>query len=178
MTAAIKAGSEVDTMCNKCELKLAHTVIAVVGTRIARVRCNTCQTEHAYRDGTAKPRAARAKKASAPAKVVISFAERLERKPGRKPTPYSTKHTFVAEEIVEHPTFGLGIVNTVREDKIDVAFKAFEKTLIHGKGGPGVPRPVIDAPKNPSPSSPQAPSIPTDKPVAAEADASSEPSAQ
>lgn len=141
MTAAIKAGSEVDTMCNRCELVLAHTVIAVVGTRIARVRCNTCQTEHAFRDAAdAKAKAARARrKAEAtPKKVVISFAERIASKPGVKPKPYSPKLTFAVDEVVEHPTFGLGIVSTVRGDKIDVAFKAFEKTLAHGRGGPAV----------------------------------------
>ncbi len=152
MTAVIKAGSEVDTMCNKCELNLAHTVIAVVGPKIIRVRCNTCQTEHAFRDPAgAKARSvARAKKAAAPAKVVISFAERVEAKPGSKPKAYSVKQTFVAEDIIEHPSFGLGIVNAVRGDKIDVAFKAFEKTLVHGKGNPETPKAAEPGPSEPA----------------------------
>ncbi|MBX7116075.1 MAG: hypothetical protein K1X64_17225 [Myxococcaceae bacterium] len=156
MTAVIKAGSEVDTLCNKCELNLAHTVIAVVGPKIIRVRCNTCQTEHAYRDPAgAKARAAsRARKAAAPAKVVISFAERLEAKPGTQPKSYSVKQTFAVDEVINHPTFGLGIVNAVRGDKIDVAFKAFEKTLVHGKGSPEAPKPVVEPASAPTTSEP------------------------
>jgi hypothetical protein len=45
----IKVGGEVDALCNKCELTLAHTVIAMVGDKPAKVKCNTCKGEHKYR---------------------------------------------------------------------------------------------------------------------------------
>jgi hypothetical protein len=45
--------------------------------------------------------------------------------------------TFQVDELITHPTFGLGIVRAVRQDKVDVAFKASERTLVHGRQATG-----------------------------------------
>lgn len=150
-----KTGGEVDAMCNKCKMVLAHTILAMVGTKIARVRCNTCMSEHAFR-GTTAPQSRAPKKASSekPARVVVSFAQQLEGKDPSKARKYSPKETFVAGDLVDHPTFGLGIVNAVRVDKIDVAFKAFEKTLVHGRLPPGEAAPAASAPAPSAPATP------------------------
>ena len=64
------AGDEVDSKCTKCKLILAHTIVAMVGDQIARVKCNTCGGEHAYRpppsasEATAKRRRAERKASS------------------------------------------------------------------------------------------------------------------
>ncbi|MGB8933052.1 MAG: hypothetical protein WCC48_17540, partial [Anaeromyxobacteraceae bacterium] len=60
-----KVGGEVDALCTKCELVLAHTVIAMVGEVPVKVECNTCHGVHRYknpkvapqRSGSPKPRA-------------------------------------------------------------------------------------------------------------------------
>jgi hypothetical protein len=146
-------------MCTKCKMSLAHTILAMVGTRIARVRCNTCGGDHAYRTqgGTSAgksstPRAPRAEK------VIISFQDQLSGKDLSKARDYSPKETFRVDEVIKHPTFGLGIVSSVRNDKIEIAFKADSKTLIHGRGG-GAPsqRPAYHPPASPT-------SGPADKP--------------
>ena len=46
---------------------------------------------------------------------------------------YSAKERFAADEVLDHPVFGIGLVQEVRGDKIAVAFKADVKTLVHGK---------------------------------------------
>jgi hypothetical protein len=132
MTTTAKVGGETDAFCTKCELLLAHTILAMVGPKIARVRCETCKAEHAYRGavvpaGTKKPRAARVPAAQ---KVVIAWEERLKNNDLTKARKYSPKESFAPDEVINHPTFGYGIVSAVRGDKIDVAFKAFEKTLL------------------------------------------------
>ena len=40
------------------------------------------------------------------------------------------------DDIVDHPTFGIGLVIAVRVDKVDISFKADTKTLVHGKAPP------------------------------------------
>jgi len=132
MSTTPRVGGEVDAFCTKCELLLAHTILAMVGPKIARVRCETCKGEHAYRGavvpaGAKKPRAPRAPAAE---KVVIAWEERLKGSDLTKARKYSPKESFAPEEVLNHPTFGYGIVTAVRGDKIDVAFKAFEKTLL------------------------------------------------
>jgi hypothetical protein len=152
MATEYKTGGEVDAFCNKCKLTLAHTILAMVGQKIVRVRCNTCQGEHVFRGtqpGAAakKPRAPRAPKEGAAPKVVMGFEEQLAGKNVDAARTYSPKDSFAVDEVLRHPTFGLGIVTGVRSDKIDVNFKMAQKTLVHGKGGGSAEKPHFAPPK-------------------------------
>ena len=147
--SAIRVGGEVDAHCNKCDMNLAHTILAMVGTAIKRVQCNTCHSQHMFRGAQplqkatsfAAPRKS-ATSSSGPAKprtpkaevVVIGFDELLKGKDLTKAKKYSIRETYKVDEVVDHPTFGFGIVSAVRVDKVDITFKADVKTLVHGKG--------------------------------------------
>jgi hypothetical protein len=135
-----KVGGEVDAFCGKCELVLAHTVHAVVGGKPARVECNTCHATHKYRGppgGAAAPSGSVARaKASRPArerKQEVSFDQLLAARQ-RPPVAYSTKHVFRVDDVVEHPTFGIGFVTAVRPDKMDVTFRSDTRVLVHARG--------------------------------------------
>jgi hypothetical protein len=134
-----KVGGEVDALCTKCELVLAHTVIAMVGGSPVKVECNTCHGVHRYRvsvatkerSGPPKPRAARASKKGVP---VISFDELLVSKRVGAAVPYAVKQTYGVDDVVDHPTFGRGFVSAVRDGgKIEVTFRSDVKVLIHGR---------------------------------------------
>src|SRR2546429_5893163 len=57
MATALRVGGDIDAWCTRCKMNLGHTILALVGTRPARVRCNTCHGEHNYRrDGGDGPR--------------------------------------------------------------------------------------------------------------------------
>jgi hypothetical protein len=133
-----KVGGEVDSFCSKCELVLAHTVIAMVGARPVKVKCNTCQGEHRFRalPGSAGPTASvAARKAARPArekKVEITFEELLAAR-HKAAVPYSVKRTFAVDDVLDHPTFGRGFVTVVRTDKVEVTFRSDVKVLIHGR---------------------------------------------
>lgn len=139
-----RVGGEVDGYCTKCRMLLAHTIVAMVEERIVRVRCNTCMGQHMYRPGP--PGSARAKTRSAaktPAtrrkssETSSSGAQTVEAylaaHPELERRPYSPKERFDEGEVILHPTFGVGLVQQARHDKIDVVFHTSEKTLIHGK---------------------------------------------
>ena len=132
-----QVGGEVDSFCGKCKMLLAHTVLAMVGKAIARVRCNTCGTDHAFRKapGSAAPAALRS--TARGTRTMIGFAAQIEARGEAGARPYSPQATFQVDELIAHPTFGLGIVRAVRRDKVDVAFKASERKLIHGRAGNG-----------------------------------------
>ena len=38
--ATHRVGGEVDATCTRCKMELAHTILAMVGPKIIRVRCN------------------------------------------------------------------------------------------------------------------------------------------
>ena len=127
-----RVGGEVDSLCGKCKMVLAHTVLAMVGSSIARVRCNTCGSDHAFRR-TPGPAAPARRTTHRPDRVVLGFEAQIQARGVETARAYSPRVTFQVDELISHPTFGLGIVRAVRQDKVDVAFKATERTLIHGR---------------------------------------------
>ena len=137
-------------MCGKCELVLAHTILAMVGPKIIKVRCNTCGNEHQFRGSQplmkssspvkAASSTSAAKKSAAAkprsAVVTISWEEQFAGKDISQARKYSPRETFKIDDVVDHPTFGLGLVRAVRGDKIEVGFKQEDKVLVHGKTPP------------------------------------------
>lgn len=141
---ATRVGGEIDALCGKCELNLAHTIIAMVGPKVIRVKCNTCGGEHQYRgqqpllksSSTSAPKRSPSSTKPKSSVVVVSWDEQFKGKDLSRAKKYSPKETFVVDEVVDHPTFGLGLVRAVRGDKIEVAFKQDDKVLVHGKSSP------------------------------------------
>lgn len=155
MSAATRVGGEVDAFCNRCKLTLAHTVLAMVGSKVVRVQCNTCRGQHTFRGasapsaapksgGTRAPRASGGGEAK-PSKTVTSFEALLSEKDLSQARPYSPRTAYKPEDVLQHPTFGYGIVSAVRADKVDVTFKFYEKTLVHGRGEAPAARPSFQA---------------------------------
>jgi hypothetical protein len=60
------------------------------------------------------------------------FVELIKDKELSEPRPYSPGVTFAVHELVEHPSFGQGIVVKVRGRKLDIHFRdAGPKVLVH-----------------------------------------------
>jgi hypothetical protein len=143
---AIRVGGEIDAFCSKCDLNLAHTIIAMVGPKVIKVKCNTCGNDHQYRGeqplvksqsfANPRPRAATAGAAPKPARAAVAWEDKFQGKDLSRARRYSVRDTYAVDDVIDHPTFGLGLVVAVRLDKVDVSFKQEEKVLVHGKGGP------------------------------------------
>ena len=136
------AGDEVDSKCTKCKLVLAHVIVAMNGDKIAKVKCNTCSGEHAYRpppsasEATAAKRRAERKSASGEPIGARSSAEEFDTlikgKDVTTPEKYSIKMELKMDAVIEHPKFGLGLVTEIREsNKAHVAFKDGGRVLIY-----------------------------------------------
>jgi hypothetical protein len=137
----LKVGGEVDGFCTKCEMTLAHTIIAMVEGVPVKVECNTCHGVHRFRGdvpagarkAASKPGAPRPLKARP---VTVSFDEALRAKNLAAAARYSPRTTYAVDQVIEHPTFGMGWVSSVRDaTKIEVTFRSDVKVLVHGKGG-------------------------------------------
>jgi hypothetical protein len=144
-----RVGGDVDAYCTKCKMVLGHTILAMVGKRIARVRCNTCQGEHAYKagpPGTKAPRARTGSSATREKAEVRPFSELFAGKDVAAARRYSAKELFEAGDVIAHPTFGTGLVQAARGDKIDVVFESGEKKLVHGLASGSKPLVEFDKP--------------------------------
>lgn len=139
-----KAGDEVDSKCTKCKMVLAHTIVAMVGDQIARVKCNTCSGEHAYRpppsasEATAKKRRAERKSAAIEKLGARSTPEDYDALiKGRdlsKPTSYGKNMELERHDVIKHTKFGVGMVTELKEGlKAHVAFPEGGRVLIYGR---------------------------------------------
>lgn len=138
----IEAGSEIDSRCLKCKDVTNHTVIAMTDGKVAKVECNVCGGRHNYRPekpesaGTAKRKATRAASiASAKlAKTEALFEELVADRGPSEARAYSMTDIYKEGDLLDHPTFGMGVVTeTVMPDKIEVLFRQESRLLICGR---------------------------------------------
>ena len=135
----LTVGKDVLSYCTKCKLNLGHTIVAMKDSvHIAKVKCNTCLTIHAYKDPStsSKQNKTRTRKTSTAASKIISVSDLWMEKMSstkKKSTPYAMDEKFHVGDIIDHSKFGPGIVEKVVDDKIDVIFRHEIKTLVHNK---------------------------------------------
>lgn len=128
-------GREVDAYCGRCKLDLAHIIVAMKGASIAKVECKTCHAVHAYRGGPPAPRKRRtAAKGVRQPLTSREYESLIKGRDLSRALPYRPASTFAANDIVNHSTFGLGVVTRVLSDgKIEVGFPVGLKVLVHGR---------------------------------------------
>ncbi|HSB20426.1 MAG TPA: hypothetical protein VLD85_10495 [Anaeromyxobacteraceae bacterium] len=128
----LKVGGEVDSFCSKCDMVLAHTIHAMVGPRPVKVECNTCHAVHAFR---APDRGVRKKPARPRAdRAAMGFDELIRGKNLALAVRYTPQTTYAVDQVIEHPTFGLGFVTDVKDGgKVQVTFRSDVKVLIHAR---------------------------------------------
>ena len=135
----LTVGKDVLSYCSKCKLNLGHTIVAMKDAKaIAKVKCNTCLTIHAYKDPSvsSKQNKTRTKKTTLTPSKVISVSDLWMEKMSstkKKSTPYAMDFKYHQGDIIDHTKFGPGIVEKVVDDKIEVIFRHEIKTLVHNK---------------------------------------------
>jgi hypothetical protein len=135
----LKVGGEVDAFCTRCEMDLAHTIIAMMNGRPVKVECNTCHGVHKYRGSAGSSSSSRTRAPGTPRPArekpqVVSFDELLRGKDVASAKRYSPRDSYEVDQVLDHPTFGMGFVSSVKDGgKIEVTFLADVKILVHGK---------------------------------------------
>jgi len=142
-------GDNIDAYCLKCKLLLAHVVLFKVNGAVSRVKCKTCGAEHKYRpvpgttrkteksERTITRKAASPKKAAAAgsnlsdAQAALQWDLKIRNRQADAPVrDYSIKETYKVNEVINHPTFGMGFVEKILSDKsMSVLFNDSVKLL-------------------------------------------------
>lgn len=143
MERRLSAGDTVDSQCTRCKALLNHTIVAMVGSEVVRVKCNTCGSEHNHRPvkapkpakapaargtGTAAAKSPRGKAAAGPSDESI-WEEAIRPHDPDLAIPYNMDGKFRANVLLTHPSFGIGLIAAVTPGKIEVVFKAGRKLL-------------------------------------------------
>ncbi len=151
MSDELTVGGDVDAWCTRCNMELAHTIVAMVAGSPVQVKCNTCGGFHKFRLPPGQKAAlAKAKKAKAKASKGTSKAK-AEKKPkttswetdwraqmdqsAELPVrPYRMTETFAQSEVVQHARFGVGVVQqVVGPQRVIILFRDGLRTLIMGR---------------------------------------------
>ena len=133
---------DITTLCTKCKMELNHTVIAHTEDGIvARVQCRTCGSEHKYhpekkkasrKAASATGKTPRQKAAGRKTSTVPDLAKLLEKVKDKTTVPYSMSGTFRVNDVIDHATFGVGLVMKTSRQRINVLFSDALRTLVCG----------------------------------------------
>ena len=67
-----RLGDVIDDYCVKCRRITNHSIVSVVSSEVAKVRCRTCYHDHDYRHETAPPTKKELKKAEEAALALMA----------------------------------------------------------------------------------------------------------
>ncbi len=140
----IVVGGRIDSYCTKCRLWLEHTIVAIVGSEIKKVECKTCGGIHKYRGhlpgitgktpnakGAAKTPSSRAIQ-----KIDKHWEEFMAKATSVTSRPYQMQDTYKVGDIINHTTFGLGMVTEIDGlHKMHVLFEDGPKVLACNRNG-------------------------------------------
>jgi hypothetical protein len=151
-----KPGGEIDSYCTKCRLDLTHRIIAMVGTEVKKVECQTCKSHHLYRRPKAERDAATVRGAIKPIAreererkltkserltnaqkaerdLVVAWEHAIAGQPTSAFKAYRVSLTFGTGELLHHPKFGDGVVaRVIDRGKVEVLFKDGPRTMAQG----------------------------------------------
>jgi DNA replicative helicase MCM subunit Mcm2 (Cdc46/Mcm family) len=123
----------VATMCMKCEMELNHVVVAHNAEGLVeKVKCNTCGSEHKYHPDKKRVTKKTPKKTIRTQEMDLTktFEKLAEKFKEKKPLPYSMSGSFKNDDVIDHKTFGMGIVTGATHDKMEVAFSDGPRILV------------------------------------------------
>lgn len=140
---AYTAGQEIDAFCTRCKIDNVHVIIAVWEGAVKKVQCRSCNHAHLYRRPHAgRERAGDARASKPPARRTRppepsprdKWMQALSGRDLKAARPYSMKSTFDAGDLIQHSSFGAGLVSRlVAPNKIEVVFEEGTKVLVVGR---------------------------------------------
>jgi len=100
---------------------------------IKKVTCSMCGSYHNYsRNSKTTNQNGRPKRDGAGKKVRASSSLEDLSQSGRPAKPYQVSTCFAEGDLINHPKFGLGCVETIKPpNKIEVRFQEGKKVLLH-----------------------------------------------
>jgi hypothetical protein len=138
-TSGLKVGGDVEAWCSPCGGLKEHSIVAMVGDEPKQVVCQSCNARHGYR--TAPARKASVEAEVTAARQGLSGSEREAQRRGDEKAalaralaneiaaatdvrPFDPKARYRSGEIIVHPQFGRGKIETVLRSSLLVRFSA------------------------------------------------------
>ena len=132
-SAPMAVGSHLRIRCSTCKRVQLHVITALSGTRVDQVQCKVCSRSRKYRakegaNGSAKRRKQEAAEQIPPE---VTWKKLMDASASKKTIPYTFDKRYQVHDLINHDTFGLGVVTDLPgPDKARVAFKNGELLLV------------------------------------------------
>jgi hypothetical protein len=120
---------EVLAFCKKCKVPRNHLIVTLKSEKSSKVQCKICGGEHRFVSPDFPKGPARPKQ-----KKEAFWEELLKPLTAKIKIPYTLSGRYRGNDVIQHPTFGVGIVTQVlSREKVLVVFKEGEKLLASGR---------------------------------------------
>lgn len=141
MGKKLSTGDITEARCTRCQAITNHTIVAMVEEKIVRVQCNTCSGVHNYRNPTPVKKAAVKKSTTAKTSTPRvsrkdplagerqEWAEQIVKMQPDLAVTYTMDGKYKVNSLVQHTTFGLGIVQRQSPGKVEMLFADGKKML-------------------------------------------------
>ena len=134
---AKQVGEDVVAYCTNCKKDLDHVIVTLVGGKVKKVLCKTCEKEHVYKAPKGDKVPAKKKTEAKAKKKKVSPVEEweiaMEQAKDATVKAYAQDGSFGEGEKVDHSTFGQGlVVKLISPNKMEVIFEEGAKFMIRG----------------------------------------------
>ena len=92
-----RLGDTIDDYCTRCRLLLNHAVASLVDNKVVKVVCQTCHSEHPYRNAELPPKKKPSPRAALFEQVLVkttSTPEAEPHAPAEEPAPAASNRFF------------------------------------------------------------------------------------
>ena len=142
------------TFCKKCDAERYHKVLAHTSTNSAKIECEICHSKKTFKlgapskvkTGVKGDKAVKEKKPSARSIKKEQMAEAMTKAhleeydklmtelSDQNESKYNMGTKFLVNAKLRHPKFGVGIVKSIFDSKIEVIFPDEIRYLVHNRG--------------------------------------------
>jgi len=129
-STTLSIGDPIEGRCTKCRKNTDHIIITLAEEKPGKVECQTCSRQHKYRLPTVAKKPA-VRQTTRPRDAERKEWEALQLSTeNSKAKAYSMTDTYKVNALIDHPVFGLGMVQRViGAQKVEVLFEDGKKTM-------------------------------------------------
>ena len=126
----LSPGDPIQARCTKCKENTASTVVSIADNAPEKVQCGVCSRKHKYRPPIAAKKTAAKRTPIKKETDRKQWASLLANADSAEATEYSMSASYKLKTVVNHPVFGLGVVqNLAGPQKVEILFESGIKTM-------------------------------------------------
>lgn len=123
-------GDPIEARCTKCRKNNPHTILTLDEATPARVECGICNRQHKFRPPSVPRKSAGRPPVDPNADARREWATLRPQMNASKATDYSMTNGYKVNSLINHPVFGLGLVQALGgPHKVVVLFEDGTKTM-------------------------------------------------